>query len=119
MDTRGLRLIQAMACALPVVASDWNGYRDLVINGETGFLVPTVMVTGATADSTARLVLETQSYDHFLAETSQAVAVDCAAAARAFASDTARIALPPSLDLFGVPSSSIIVLSIRFWSNAE
>ena len=29
-----------MASSLPVVASDWNGYRDLVLHGRTGWLVP-------------------------------------------------------------------------------
>ena len=29
-----------MASGLPVVASDWNGYRDLVLHGITGWLVP-------------------------------------------------------------------------------
>ena len=29
-----------MASSLPVVASDWNGYRDLVVHGKTGWLVP-------------------------------------------------------------------------------
>ena len=29
-----------MASSLPVVASDWNGYRDLVVHGSTGWLVP-------------------------------------------------------------------------------
>ena len=29
-----------MASSLPVVASDWNGYRDLVLHGRTGLLVP-------------------------------------------------------------------------------
>ena len=53
-------------------------------DGDTGLLAPTLMVPGATADATARLVLESHSYDHFLAECSQAVAVESAAAARAF-----------------------------------
>jgi hypothetical protein len=30
-----------MAAELPLVVSDWNGYRDLVEHGVTGFLVPT------------------------------------------------------------------------------
>ena len=29
-----------MASSLPVIASDWNGYRDLVLHGTTGWLVP-------------------------------------------------------------------------------
>ena len=83
-ETFGLVIVEALASGLPVVASDWDGYRDLVTDGETGLLVPTVMIPGATADATARLVLESHSYDHYLAECSQAVAVDCAATARAF-----------------------------------
>lgn len=83
-ETFGLVIVEALASGLPVVASDWDGYRDLVTDGETGLLVPTLMIPGATADATTRLVLESHSYEHFLAECSQAVAVDSAAAARAF-----------------------------------
>ena len=39
-ETFGLVIIEAMACGLPVVASDWDGYRDLVVDGETGFSFP-------------------------------------------------------------------------------
>ena len=82
-ETFGLVVVEALASGLPVVASDWDGYRDLVTDGETGLLVPTRMVHGATADSLPRLVLEAHPYEHFLAETSQAVAVDVPAAADA------------------------------------
>jgi glycosyltransferase involved in cell wall biosynthesis len=84
-ETFGLTLIQAMVCGLPLVASDWDGYRDIVVDGETGFLVPTYMVREATADTTSRLLLGELSYDHFLAECSQAAVVDVAAAAEAYA----------------------------------
>lgn len=84
-ETFGLVVAEAMASGLPVIASDWDGYRDLVDDGETGLLVPTRMVAGASADLTTRLVAGALDYDHFLAESSQAVAVDPAAAADAYA----------------------------------
>jgi glycosyltransferase involved in cell wall biosynthesis len=41
-ETFGLTILEAMAAGLPVVASDFSGYRDLVIEDETGFLIPTL-----------------------------------------------------------------------------
>lgn len=41
-ETFGLAVIEAMASGLPVVASDWSGYRDTIVPGQTGFLVPTM-----------------------------------------------------------------------------
>jgi len=41
-ETFGLSILEAMAAGLPVVASDFSGYRDLVREGETGFLIPTL-----------------------------------------------------------------------------
>lgn len=84
-ETFGLVVIEAMACGLPVVASDWDGYRDLVDDGVTGLLVPTTMVEGATAGLTSRLIAGEFGYDHFLAASSQAVTVDPEAAAAAYA----------------------------------
>ena len=83
-ETFGLVIVEAMASGLPVVATDWNGYRDLVLEGETGYLIPTMMVRDATRDATSRLLIGEMDYDHFLAECSQTVTVDCRAAAAAF-----------------------------------
>jgi glycosyltransferase involved in cell wall biosynthesis len=41
-ETFGLSILEAMACELPVVASDFSGYRDLIAHGETGFLARTI-----------------------------------------------------------------------------
>jgi D-inositol-3-phosphate glycosyltransferase len=40
-ETFGNTLIEAMAAGVPQVVSDWNGYRDIVVHGETGFRVQT------------------------------------------------------------------------------
>lgn len=42
-ETFGLTPIEAMAAGLPVVATDWNGYRETVRDGVDGFLIPTSM----------------------------------------------------------------------------
>lgn len=40
-ETFGLTPIEAMACGIPQVVSDWDGYKDTVIDKETGFLITT------------------------------------------------------------------------------
>lgn len=40
-ETFGLAVVEAMAAGLPVVVSDWDGYKDLVEEGVTGFRIPT------------------------------------------------------------------------------
>lgn len=42
-ESFGITIIEAMAAGLPVVASDWNGYKELVVHNKTGFLVPTYL----------------------------------------------------------------------------
>lgn len=39
-ETFGMALCEALSCARPVVASNWAGYREVVLDGETGLVVP-------------------------------------------------------------------------------
>ena len=40
-ETFGLTPVEAMASGLPSIVTDWNGYRDTIEPGVTGFLIPT------------------------------------------------------------------------------
>jgi glycosyltransferase involved in cell wall biosynthesis len=40
-ETFGLAVVEAMAGGLPVIAADFDGYRDSVRDGENGILIPT------------------------------------------------------------------------------
>lgn len=46
-ETFGLAVAEAMAAGLPLVASDWSGYRDLVRDGIDGYLIPTAWAATA------------------------------------------------------------------------
>lgn len=78
-ETFGLTLLEAMASGLPVVASDYDGYRDLVVDGRTGFLVPTLGLP----DTDPWDVLAPLCYDnHAQLLLAQGLVVDVAATAR-------------------------------------
>jgi len=40
-ETMGLSILEAMSSALPIIASDWSGYKELVEHGKNGFKVST------------------------------------------------------------------------------
>ena len=40
-ESFGLTVLEAMASGLPVVVSDWDGYKDIVVHDKTGFKIPT------------------------------------------------------------------------------
>lgn len=50
-ETFGLSVVEAMAAGLPVVASEWDGYKDLIRQGVDGFLVPSRWLPTAAAAS--------------------------------------------------------------------
>ena len=85
-ETFGLTPVEAMAAGLPCVVSDWNGYKDTVPDGETGFRIPTMAVgPSAGVDIADRHAAGLDSYDQMIGITSLATAVDVDACAEAIA----------------------------------
>lgn len=85
-ETFGLAPVEAMAAGLPVVMPDWDGFRDTVIDGETGFLVPTRSMPPGTGAAFARRFAEGQDgYLQYLALVQAQVQIDVPAYARALA----------------------------------
>jgi len=84
-ETFGIVPLEAMAAGLPLVVSDWNGYKDTVRHGIDGFRVPTLMPeAGLGRDLALRHALEVDSYDMYCGHSCSFVAVDVDAAAYAF-----------------------------------
>lgn len=85
-ESFGLAPVEAMAAGLPVVGSDWDGLRDTVLHGETGFLADTVMPAGGAGEALARLhASEAITYDQYIGAAAQSTAVDVAQVADAYA----------------------------------
>ena len=83
-ETYGLTPVEAMAAGLPVVASDWDGYRDTLVHGQTALLVPTTLpAAGAGAVFAERHEDGRDSYDHYCAQASLVTAVDVPGTAQA------------------------------------
>lgn len=94
-ETFGITPIEAMAAGLPVVASDWDGYRYTVRDGVEGFLIPTLGgppgVSGA--QIAARHLALIESYQIYVGTVAQHTAVHVGRAAEALA----RLAVDPGL----------------------
>ena len=86
-ETFGLAPVEAMAAGLPVVVSDWDGYRYTVQHGEQGFLVPTLgSPGGAPGELLAHLhSLELETYQTYAGAVAQHTAVHVGRAAEALA----------------------------------
>ncbi len=83
-ETFGLTPIEAMAAGLPVVVTDWDGYKDTVRNETDGFTVPTLAApTGAGLDLAIRYALEVDNYDVYIGQASLGVVADIEATATA------------------------------------
>lgn len=82
-ETFGLAPVEAMAAGLPVVVSDWDGFRDTVEDGVHGFRVPTLSAV-AGADIASRYAVGADGHAAHAAAVGQFVAVDVAAAEAAY-----------------------------------
>ncbi|MBI5926827.1 MAG: glycosyltransferase family 4 protein [Aquabacterium sp.] len=76
-ETFGLTPVEAMAAGLPVVVSDWNGYKDTVRDGVDGFRIPTWMPQAGAADGWASsLETAAMDFDMYSGLSGQAIALD-------------------------------------------
>jgi glycosyltransferase involved in cell wall biosynthesis len=76
-ETFGLTPLEAMAAGLPTVVSDWDGYRDTVKDGVSGFRIPTAMPAAGHGERFARgYEAGTRSYDFYSGLTCQTVSID-------------------------------------------
>ncbi|MDR1124562.1 MAG: glycosyltransferase family 4 protein [Deltaproteobacteria bacterium] len=89
-ETFGLTILEAAVSGLPVIASDFDGYKDLVLPGQTGLLVPT-LGPAATPDTDVRSSFTSAGEYHL--RLAQQCVVEPAAMARA----VAGLALDPAL----------------------
>ena len=72
-ESFGITPVEAMASGLPVVVSDWSGYRETVVHEQTGFLVKTLW-SDCDADTSRYAPLRPWEDDHLLL--SQSTVVD-------------------------------------------
>jgi glycosyltransferase involved in cell wall biosynthesis len=84
-ETFGQAPVEAMAAGLPVVVTDWDGFRDTVRHGVDGMLVRTTMAPpGEGRDASLRFATSNIYYGTWLSLTARLTAVDISAAAEAF-----------------------------------
>jgi glycosyltransferase involved in cell wall biosynthesis len=78
-ETFGITPLEAMASGMPVVVSDWDGYRDTVRDGEDGFRIATFAPEPGHTQGVAQ-AFETGvlNYDYLLYRTCLAVSMDFA-----------------------------------------
>ena len=76
-ETFGIVPLEGMAASLPVVVSDWNGYKDTVNDGVEGFRIPTISPeSGLEGDLAYRHDLGIDTYDMYCGFSSSFVGVN-------------------------------------------
>jgi len=75
-ETFGITPVEAMASGLPVIVSDWNGYRDTVRDGVDGFRINSWAPMAGVGSDLAERVERGDIYEAYCANTSSAVSMD-------------------------------------------
>jgi len=76
-ETFGLTPLEGMASGLPVLVSDWNGYRSTVRDNIDGFRVKTYSLgEGLGTDIAYRHMMDFINYDNYIGMSVQRVAID-------------------------------------------
>lgn len=84
-ETFGITPIEAMASGLPLIVSDWDGYKDTVRDGIDGFRISTWMPkAGLGGDLALRHALDIDTYDMYCGYNSSFVSVDIEQTTSAF-----------------------------------
>jgi len=79
-ETFGLTPLEAMAAGMPVLVSDWDGYKDTVRDGIDGYRIQvTAPKAGAGDDLALRHALGQDTYDYYIGRVSMATAIDLGA----------------------------------------
>ena len=87
-ETFGLAPVEAMAAGVPVVISDWDGYRYTVSDGVEGFKIPTLAPSRGAAQGELLALQHDHgllTYQDYVGAVAQHVAVDTDAASAALA----------------------------------
>lgn len=75
-ESFGLSVVESLCCGTPVIAADWNGYKELVEEGLNGFKVPVIWSGNLETIESLHLLFP---FQHSSLATSQSIAInnDC------------------------------------------
>jgi alpha-maltose-1-phosphate synthase len=109
-ESFGLTPIEAMAAGLPCVVSDYDGYKDTIVDGETGFRIPTsAPAAGAGIDIADRYGIGLDTYDRFIGAAALSTMTDVGACADAI------VRLATDRELRGRQSAAAIARAHRLY----
>lgn len=78
-ETFGLTPLEAMAAGLPVIVSDWDGYKDTVRDGVDGYRIPVTLPQPGMGELLAhRHAMGKDTYDYYIGRVSMTTVVDLA-----------------------------------------